>query len=398
MYFAYETASRIELSMPDEIPYPSVSFCLRYIELLNTTERLGLWKGHRKKPKNQTDEKSLFTVRQLFDLTPTEMHTIHRCHIRADDMIHMKTVDGEKCRDNLVFTKFYMQEFMCYMYSVSSPKNFSIPAVSHSLHYPSVSYGLDLQNLSTAARGQIIVSTQDYESQLPVQSRDFGKMFRISFKAGLVSYNLFYVDYRLHEVRKLPPPYESMCTESRTEEKYQCFRTCLIESMKMINRFPSTEMTTELVDFRHFSSDDLNNGSLRKIAGKAVTDCRIKCHREACHRTYAVTGLSSFKLRDPSVMYIRVLTPESATIVMTFHAKWNFVDFVVYMGSCLGIWFGISAWSLNPVKFNKVFGRKVYPFSISSFSSISHYVSQLRHTVQRQEQEIAALKIFVRFR
>lgn len=353
-YFEFKTSTWIELVIPKEIPIPALSFCIVYAQILNRTE----FKKYRLSPNppvldgdpaNKTNnygaqveaESSILTIGQILELTPHPHDTINSCVRRNPGMLDISVLSRDDCFVSMKMSKYYMQDKVCYRYSFGNISQ-NIVEVSHSLHWPGQSYGVNLKQLFPSAR---VFTFVDPEDDYPFYSRNFGKMFHaISGKV-----NFFYVSYRYNEVTRLPPPYETWCTDVKEHDMHRCKRSCLIEQLKTINRFPATEMTTDPIDLKHINFEDYKNQKMRDNLETIYHNCESRCQLRACHILYGMSSVISTEVAE-NLYSFRVMVPDAANLIISSHEKWSFLDFATYIFSCIGVWFGLSCASFNPKK------------------------------------------------
>lgn len=352
MYFEYQTRTSIEFTVPVNMSLPSLSICFRYVDVLNRTnhERYGL-NPHSPRPGFFADwnETHVLTVGQIFELTRPEEDIIEYCYRRSPDMLKFDRLTNKECNREVNTTKFYMQEYMCYMFSVKSVKNVALFDVAHSVQFPLAAFGFVLKDVPNVLSMYVIVHTSD---ALPYFSRNFGKQVNRKFANGIMEPNNIFVNYRYHEVHRLPPPYDSMCTMERSQEVNTCVRNCSIERTKGINRFPFSEMTTnKSTDVKHVNIEDLKNNRTRNLVREINDICNSRCTRLYCHLYYITTNLYSYSEQQfKDQLSFRVMIPDTASTNIQFLASWSLLDFFVYMCSSFGLWFGLSIASLNPMK------------------------------------------------
>lgn len=342
VYFAFKTSTSISLTTPQDIPTPSVSVCIRYVDILNRSnhEKYGLAKGpptggDDTSWKRVFDECSRLTIKEIFELTPSPSDMLKRCFSRTPDMLDISEHD---CKNDITSKKYFTQEYICYMFSFPK-KIVQMSEIAHSLHNSKITYQLNMINLGPSAVFDITISP---DHGLPILSRNFGRIIRQS--------NYLFVFYRFHKMHRLPPPYDTWCTYDDKEEIHECLRQCRINGMKEINRFPSTEMTSEPLHIKPLSYNDFQNIATREAVRRIISNCRSTCRRLHCLTQYATTTIQAQYVQSHNTStFVKVMIPEAASVVVTSHARMYLLDFIVYMCSCFGVWFGLSFASFNPM-------------------------------------------------
>lgn len=384
VYFAYKTTTWIEMSIPDELPIPSLSVCIRYFDNLNRTnnEDYGL-------ANNATflNESSPLTLKQIFKLTPSSIDTLKDCNLRIQDMFEAKPFNQSECLDKFNITKYYTQEFICYMYFIKSNMSISFKDVSHSLYWPNAIFQINLKNVNSSQWLYVIV---DPKSTLPLYSRNFGKSFGREASDPL-SFNYFTVTFRHNEIIRLEPPFETMCTNDKNEEESECIRRCLIEKLRGIDRFPSSEMTSVPVDMKHVNGYDYKNSTMQKNIDFINKDCKNSCKRPLCNLSYATTEVAFSNMNEHDILRFKLMIPNSASAIITFNPKTHLLDFVIYLCSCLSLWFGISVASINPIQSKKLFLRTRTPKMAPQSMTFRHemLLNRYKGRIEELRQEVA---------
>lgn len=400
-YFEYKTSTWIILSSPDDVVVPFLSFCITYVTILNRTNHMKYGLSNQQpvvesvkgKSNNWTEqlfhESSLLTIEQVFHLTPSPEETIDSCARRDSDMFHVTSFQSNECIHMLNLSKYYMQEYMCYRYSFQNVTKQNTNDVSHSLHWVGVSYGINLRRIFNTSTLFIFVHPED---GYPFHSRNFGRLL----KAVVNKENFFYINYRYNEIIRLPPPYETWCTVNLDEDLYNCRRTCLIDGLKDISRFPATEMTRDPINMKHINFKDYKNDTVMDRLNGVYNRCKSQCQRHACRTFYAMTTLTFFGFTGDKY-YIRVLVPEASKIMIQSNPTMTFLDFFVYIFSCFGLWFGLSCASFNPQsmgKAKKLARQRRLP---ERSPTPSHQITLLVRILSRQHERINHLTQKVNF-
>lgn len=376
VFFAYNTTSSVEMSVPNEIPIPSLSVCVRYDEVLNRTD--------------PTKLSNPPTIKQIFDLTPSPTSIIDHCCVRTFDMLENRCRSLEECLGEiLTLTKYYRQEYMCYMYYIKSPRTVSLLDVSHSAWWSKSVYTMRLKGFNGMETSIEVIL--DPHHNLPIYSRNFGKFSDTGNPVSQFRLNKFDVSFRYIDIHRLPPPFDTSCTHNESQGMDECRRSCLINEMKVIDRFPATEMTSKPVNLLH-TGYDLGNETMRTILNSIKKDCISRCPHHSCRTLYATTGI------QPKAWYgngldLGILATDVTIVKITFHATMTLLDFVIYIVSCLGLWFGLSVTSINPQKIRLPWIQRVFPRLETNQHEILFSIRQeLRSMRNRQDEFQSEIK------
>ena len=97
------------------------------------------------------------------------------------------------------------------------------------------------------------------------------------------------------------------------------------------------------------SSYDIANDTVVEELGRFSNQCRNACKAPDCHESYSITsGLP--EATSSQTLKFSVEVPREPSFTVNYHPKVQFIEFAVYVLSCFGTWFGISALHLNPFR------------------------------------------------
>jgi hypothetical protein len=115
---------------------------------------------------------------------------------------------------------------------------------------------------------------------------------------------------------------------------------------------------------------------------------------------YATTGLSLSSLLNTGWgegdnIFFKVVIPDAAFVLITFRESMSLLDFVIYMCSCLGLWFGVSVASINPMKLLTRQNRKMFLKFMCRRRSVTSRVNNTRSRLDRIRQDIQEMKSLI---
>lgn len=384
IYFKYEIHTSTIMTIPTEISTPSLSLCHLYVFILNRTE-------YQKYGLRKTVEEDVFsdghrflTIEQLFNLTSKGDDTISGCGQRQGRSWNF---GGTKsCTNDITVSKYYMQEFICYMYSFPGLARISIGDAAQAVKFVNTVYVVTLKDVPTS---HVFYTFAHPPGSMPYLSRNFGKQVdRKTSSTGVTEPNKIFLTFRETTIHRLPPPYATSCTKDKMKDKVMCNRNCLIAAMETIDRFPDTEITTEPVNLRHAGALEFENAtsSFRDDVTKKYQQCESHCRgisRDLCDTTFMTSNIDlhtdTVWMKDK--LEVRLLVPDSPSIEINYKASMSILDYIVYMCSSFGMWFGLSFASLNPnglyVHVNKFFRKSSHRKSTSVIVRIDRCKSQI---------------------
>lgn len=153
------------------------------------------------------------------------------------------------------------------------------------------------------------------------------------------------VSYKTLHIRLLEPPYDTMCRvyPERSSQADQYLKRIQNETVTKLNRSISDVMIYEPLETSLLSDRSLeNNKSLHKL----YLDIRIaqkKNMPNSCSFNSTVPRIHA--ISHPSLGF-SVFWPDGLFITNEYKGKILLIDYIVYICSSIGIWFGLSACSL----------------------------------------------------
>ena len=180
----------------------------------------------------------------------------------------------------------------------------------------------------------------------PIYSRIYGeKIVRPKNMLGAQ----FFIHAMATHVSLQPHPYDTDCDPK--SDPYNCYLECFMESLKEIGRIPWTVFIEEPNEYKILSLNDMKNKSTQRFVHESQSNCLNLCgSRFSCDYTYTRTKAVMYT-NDYGHIRISAMTPFGSDICIITHPRMILIEFVVHLGSCFGLWFGVSALSLDPSKF-----------------------------------------------
>ena len=194
----------------------------------------------------------------------------------------------------------------------------------------------------------------------------------------------------------MPPPYDTMCLTIpgfRTNAEYYFLkiRQKIIDQLKHVDTFLPVY---EPLSYPLLGPESFANRSIYK----AFDDIRnsVKRPPPTCDSLYYISKLSVGK---SNLIAISVLWPEDYTISVQHIEDQGLIDYVVYVCSSIGIWFGLSFCSLidvcNKLQSKAEAQEKTVKCDVrikALFEYLKLSNSELKRRADKQEMEINRLK------
>ena len=391
IYFRFQTTTKTEFQVKETEEYQTIDFCPRYLDLLDRT-RYKEYGIHSELPSNLTgifDELSVLTIKEILQLTPSPSDVIKLCLMRDKLMSSVKIMEKpEECLSFFEVSKSVNGEKVCYRFMPRNKTNYSVGDVASSLTHMNIAWEVTLQPvLGKTIFGFFInhFTKSKKGSEDPLISRMFG--IKID-NANTFNASGFFVYGQNFKIKRLPHPYDSKCTPYH--DRQVCYEECLIDRFKFINRIPWSGFHRQLIDKKIYTYNDNNNKTMANIAKAAFTECHASCKiKTECKTIFTITNVhENTSLRKR--FYIASMVPGGPQISVYTVPLLTFIEYVVQVGSCCGIWFGLSIVSLDPVKWvirrAKKSSHDDYRISAPSLSAVNSVWRQWLKQRQMQKE------------
>ena len=188
------------------------------------------------------------------------------------------------------------------------------------------------------------------DSMTPYASRRFFKPFYRFAKtnytyANKSELNYFYVSGDAYMMQRMPPPYDTRCTKHYKESVYACRESCNIQAFKSFNLFPPNEISVNPISIKHLSLVHLSNKSLIDTVREENNRCLVRCKQQLCFDRFSVT--QGFVEQYTRLGSVSISSRCSSRPIVAIHFLPNISiwDYIIYIGSSIGIWFGLSVHS-----------------------------------------------------
>jgi len=115
------------------------------------------------------------------------------------------------------------------------------------------------------------------------------------------------------------------------------------------NTTPPAEFTFDPeLNVRHFGLEDYKNKTLVMIIQDQMNECSKDCVRDVCKDTISVTEVSVFPYNHKNGSFtVASMCSRSPAVMIEFEPTMGLSDFLIYISSCLGLWFGVSIRSMS---------------------------------------------------
>ena len=359
-YFAYRTSTKVALQLEHNFINPSIIICSRYTDIIDRTnyEKYGIHSKATYMLSEHLSDMSKLTIKDIFELTPDTNKTIIGCQFRNNEY-NMDSYNRDVCYSMFNVTKYQEGAFICYQFQTRIPDNqFNCEQAALSFHSYNELYSIQLHpKFLLSNRIKVISFIADGTDSLfnmPIISRRF--YFTLS-RYGSSSPDTSIINYislsgDVYSISRLKTPYDTACVTNHEETEYACRRKCNIASFKSHDIFPPNELTTEPLPLKHSKTvvTSLNTILLRDIERRSSKCIRACSEHALCEDWYTVTLANSSPVRYFNTLSISSSCSNRPAVIVQHLPKVMFIDFIMYVSSSFGIWFGISILSINPFK------------------------------------------------
>ena len=352
-YFRYQTISRLKVNVKDSETYSQIYFCARYAEVLDRSNYKE-YKGLRSVPPIELvdliDEMSNLTIRHIFKLTPSINEVISRCVIRTNIFEIPEVHLNESCNRLINVSKSVNGEHICYAFQINGQQEYSMSAVAASMNYISHVYEIQLSDkLSSVMAVNFIMRTVNVVSPgaiYPLHSKIFAARLE-NIKTMKNSKIFLYPETT--KIHRLPPPFDTHC--SNGVQSQWCYEQCLVTNFQKIGRVPWSSFIDEQVDLVMLTIRDFKNKTISNFTEASFRKCFRMCRRKTdCESEFTKTTAVEAFGATHNLTRIAAMVPSEGAVDITSVQLMPFIDFVVQVGSCFGTWFGLSVFSISPLK------------------------------------------------
>lgn len=341
IYFSYYTTVEVNIVKTDTLKPPAISICFPWVELLSNYKGL-----------NRTSMK----LRQLVQLQATVESKLTVNEILAN-IKHLDVV--MKYHESGSFKTITSNAWLTPLITISSYlKSGDMCYRMHHSNQTDPNYSLKYKQLISGSKTGMIYEVKFNYLQIP-RVRSF--RIYLSKPTGYPRSRGFFpyvghvlklrplvhrtVSYSKIETYFLPPPYLPSCKDYKKmgfESSHHFYDKC-VESESLVRFGLIPFMTTKLPwNTNHILSrrQILRNQSIREQIQTINRYCDMISSAPDCHQIQYLPNIVF--VRSSHSFTIELVVPNEPDIVTKFNAKMNFPEYLTYLFSCIGFWFGLS--------------------------------------------------------
>lgn len=348
-YFAYETVTQNDLKDPTVLLQPSLHLCFAFT--LDGLNRSALISKYGLSTRSESIRSvrhwiDTITTADIFAYTPNT--AIVECKIRdkpGNEWI--ETYDADQCDDIFSTRKYVFEQYVCYQMTMKERSSYRFKSIENSMRYDKVLMDLRLGAYLSQFRKIHVALT---ETGLPHISRAYNPSFYKSshHKLGV------YIRCTNFTINSLGYPYEKFTCEKNANEHFNCYDNCLrSKTLSQWHRIPHSTFHRKGEDQLMVSLKLLKNVSISSLLNEYVDNCKRQCSMYPCIQSYCITAGSADNANEIGSTKpgstVRVETPGLPDTFIFYQPKVSLLDFMIYVLSSLGTWFGLVIISCNPV-------------------------------------------------
>ena len=388
VYFQYKTSSKTDIHVLHEENYHTIVFCPRYIDMLDRSRyrEFGLLPV---KPQTNTefyDELSSLTIKQIFDLTPPTTDVILSCEVRSDNLSDVIFMNSSECHQFFQIFKAISGELVCYMFMPRMKTKYSVGNAASSVTHLTSAYHLVLNSsLAKSTLSFIISHFVDPDNfKDPLHSRMFGIMLnnaKTFVKSGLNVYD------QETNVNRLPDPYDTRCIPEH--DRQICHEDCLANKFRLVNRATGSGYHHKPLDLKIMTHKDYENKTLEKIASDGYNECHLCRVKTECNTKFSKTTVVE---QEYNRLLVRSMVPSGAFTSITTVPLLTLIEYIVQVGSSIGVWFGLSVLSFHPTKWKKMIKPRKQGENVDTHPRRLFIVSKIPKLLPRRQFSTHPLK------
>lgn len=393
-YFKYPTQSKVVVIPHFSLKVPSLSACLRVADVikveeinrdlnLNLFHPTELWSSWTE----WTERTQTLTLGDRLKYTPRIDELLDPktgCAIRTPGKDHLEYFPGGKCNELFDTSKYYHRESVCYKFTPRM--NANELAVKH-------------YTLTDEAYGMIffiLMNPKMFKDIKVISSYIHNDESIKLYDALLAQYIMIPNDkieilptFNTINLTRLEPPFDTQC------QKYPPGSAMVIEILKKIQNETLTELNRSIPALMIPDDGDEQKMSSLLMTSSALTmnETLKKRYREivekyqdngrySCSISCMITRISFGK--DEQFQF-RIAWPDGLKFSINYEGKNTVIDYIVYICSCVGIWFGISAFSLFDNFRDTFVGREGCCGNRSHYLANNHELIAIKAELRKQQ-------------
>ena len=359
-HFKYSTGSEIKMYLPLSSSPPSMSTCWRLVDVLKLDVlkvKFGIKLTRVSDPSfkwndyyHKMGQISVGSILRL--LTPSIDEVFARdsitCVDRANHRINYN--NDTTCKHKFKIRKFLQREYVCYKFKpMFMDKLLKVTDYSLSSDYQGLIYRLYF-NIDLFDGIEVLTAYVHEEDSEPLFDSLYSSQFSMAEKdrsnSKTQKFPKFKTSYQVVRIELLKPPYDTKCRDypfhgSHTKYKLSWInnqtRSGLNRTIPYIQSYDQSNQSPLLL------YHDFSNQSIVKPFNQLMKKSESIDLQEACI-IKSVIPISNLMV-DKEITFT-IYWPVNIHVFIATTIKSTILDFIIYCSSCLGLWFGLSVYSM----------------------------------------------------
>ena len=328
-YFIFDIDTSVGFYSPINITSPNLSLCFDLNTIVGGYEPMMFYP----KKAQYIGLKDGF----LFSKVPRVDKILNKCAYRDAQLDQFKHVsNGSQCSSIFNINRYRMQNLMCYLFHLVQPHTFNFNALSFSVNEPRLLYKLVIDAPLNAA-GHTVVPLVHFD-----ELADVDRMFMSELFPSKRNNELYYLEYELFEIYRLPYPYTTNCG---SEPHVRCYYNCMTRLFADIGLTTGSGISLETAATE--TSKVINNSfpgpKIKKLSDHITNLCLKKaCTTEACVQKLLITYTSGPFESEADKLSFFVGSFKYPIDKIIHSAKFPLIEHLTHCFSLAGIWVGFS--------------------------------------------------------
>lgn len=397
-FFAFDTETNIGFYTPVYVVSPNLSLCFDLSTIVSDNHKLIL-DEHYPRYLGLLDQ-------QILQLVPRTNDVLKDCAFRDFETEEIENaVNASECSSIFTIQRYRMQGYMCYLFQLNKHNTFSFHSLAFALHEQRLLYKLAIDY--PLNKGHVVAPILHLD-----ELADVDRIFMKELFPSNTTNELFYLDYDLYEIYRLPHPYTTKCGP---DPRLRCIYNCINQIFAMKGFSPSTGLSREttgksdlllrVADY----SDAKKAVEMLKMWNETRPICSKLCKSEACKQQLVITYASAPFENKVHKLSFHVTTFKNPIYKVVYSVKLSFIEYITQCFSLSGIWLGFSVISvlcrsqnfqigrvcvtLNSLRSKVEQMKRFYPIE----STDGHFFSQVGRTsgTSKTKKYIRWVKMFL---
>ena len=353
-YFEYGTVTRNKYYQQQITPFSDLHTCFLCLSDMLNMSHIQAKYGISEKPHDSFDLMDIVTIGDMLTFTPDI--DISECAFRDSTGNYVIFANQSMCSDFFALSKYLNGQYVCHKLSIKDPFDITLLSVSTSLKYDRSMYEIRFVGQHSKARKiRPTITTKIFPTIGNKYASTYYKSSNQDLSLHISCQNItnYWLGY----------PYDSFtCEEEGEIGYYQCFDSCIEKkTMKEYNRLPYTSFYNTSMygesDIKMMSPSMIKNRTISSVLNKWYIECGKICNMYACVDTFCLSvGHSDTSIQVNGIKSgstIRIESPSSPNAYIIYVPQVPLLDFIIYILSSLGTWFGLVIIQCNPIQICK---------------------------------------------